>query len=189
MKCSTHPRGRWRSAIWSATRICCGTSAERCATSKRIASACACIARRTSAPNDWLQCHGHRSAFSARKSPTVAKATAPIASTSCWLAPPKRETLVLSTPRLPPKTADLYPQKSPQWPGYIPQLIAQVLIFEKFQQMSHVQPFGCSQKLPTFHEESCTYGPNCASRSRWDGRRKSRKPLKINWLLRLEPFG
>ena len=44
-------------------------------------------------PNDWRQSRGHRFAFSARKSPTGAKARAPTASTSCWSAPPKRETL------------------------------------------------------------------------------------------------
>ena len=55
----------------TASPICCGTSAQRCAASTRAASACACIAKRTSVRSAWRQCHGRPSASSARKSPTA----------------------------------------------------------------------------------------------------------------------
>jgi hypothetical protein len=42
-----------------------------------------------------------------------------------------------------------YPQKSPQWLGHFPPLIAQVLKFERVQEISHAQPFGSLQKPPT----------------------------------------
>src|ERR1035441_8473637 len=75
-------------------------------------------------------------------------------------------------------------QKSPQWLGYVPLIFAQVLNFDRVLETYDVQPFGCSQKAPTFYEESCTYGPNCGGRVRQNDQRKACNRLKTNWLLR-----
>jgi hypothetical protein len=44
----------------------------------------------------------------------------------------------LSTPRLPPKTTDRYPQKSPHQPGYTSRPITQVLTFDGVEEMWEV---------------------------------------------------
>jgi hypothetical protein len=61
-----------------------GTCVPRCGASTKERSACACTARKTSAPSGWPRCHGRRSAFSARKWRIATKlATAPRVSTNC----------------------------------------------------------------------------------------------------------
>jgi len=57
----------------------------------------------------------------------------------------------LGLPALPVKTMDKCPQKTPQWPGHIRLLIAQVIHFDEVQETRDVQPFGCFQNPPTFH--------------------------------------
>ena len=96
----------------------------------------------------------------------------------------RTQVCLLSTPSLPPKTTDQYPQKSPQGLGYTSRLIAQVLPFDGVWKAWCEQPFGCSQKPRTFYTESGTYKPYFAGRGDRKIRRKERKLLKIKWLLR-----
>src|SRR5580692_5779781 len=91
MKCRTPPSASWPYAVWTAIPTCCGKSAERCAASKRVASACACIAKMTSAPNAWRRCLGRRSASNARKSLTTHSVTTPRILRSGWSRPLNRK--------------------------------------------------------------------------------------------------
>jgi hypothetical protein len=83
----------------------------------------------------------------------------------------KADAALAGWPRCSAKISIQYPQKSPQWPGHFPPRIVQVLNFDRAQKLSYIQPFGCSQKLPTFYKESVTYGPRSSRRAkveRWE---------------------
>ena len=67
-------------------------------------------------------------------------------------------------------------------------LIAQVLKFERVQEISQAQPFGSLQKPPTFHGELSTYEPYLRGSGDGKNRREALKLLKTKWLPFIDAF-